>query len=95
MLEYVLVTLGGALATYLGERYLYKRKIVKRVIELAAEHGPDGNVAELAERAVIGANVTEARAAIKAAELARAEHEARMAAIRAGAAEVNVGSFRK
>lgn len=85
----------SAAATWIGERYLYKRKIVKDTLSAVATATGDQRAIDAANAAIIAANAREMKAALAAADKARREHDVRMEAIRAGGGDVNVGSFRK
>lgn len=93
--EYILPPIVSLIVGYVGDRWGYNRTIAKNV-ERITKTLPEGSTArQIAEQAVIEANLKEADKAVKKADKARVEHEIRMAAIKAGGGEVNVGSFKK
>ncbi len=96
MIEQLLIALGSALAGYAIDRVKYARQLAK----LAATHVPvDSKLGEMtreaAQRAVIEANQKEIERVLRKADEQRAKHLVRIAAIRSGAGEVNVGSLKK
>lgn len=86
-----LLTLGVG---YLVDRFGYNRKIAKTA-EALTKAMPDGDAKEIANQAIIAANLKEADRVFKAHQKRMREHEVRMAAIKAGGGDVNVGSFKK
>lgn len=84
-----LLTLGVG---YIVDRFGYNRKIAT-IAKGIAKSMPDGDAKEIANQAIIAANLAEADRVMKAHRIRQAEHEARMAAIKAGNGDVNVGSF--
>lgn len=91
-------TIGGILATLLGgyivDRFGYNRTIARAAQRLAPIL-PNKTARELAEAAVLAANQREIERHVEAQRKAAAKHEVRMAAIKAGGGDVNVGNLKE
>ncbi len=87
----ILLTLA---AKALADRYAYARSIAKQAAPIVAML-PEGNARKAAELAVIAANQSEIEREIRRQAKAKAAHDVRIAAIKAGAGDVNVGSLKR
>lgn len=82
------------IVAYVVDRWNYARVIAshgERIVRTL----PAGTAREIAEQAVIAANFAEVNRQMVIAAAQLREHEIRIAAIKAGAGEVNVGSLKK